>query len=76
MISTDKSESWKRELVFVDNTDLLGAIQKGRSSNPRFYRMCRRIAGLFLAGNIELIVKYINSADHPADELSALYPSS
>ena len=60
----------KRLLVFVDNTALIGAIRKGRSSKPRFNRICQRVASLCLAGNVELIVRYINSDDNPADEPS------
>jgi len=56
-----------RIMLFVDNTALLGALQKGRSSKPRFNRICQRTAALTLAGNVQPIYRYVRSEFNPAD---------
>jgi len=63
----DVSNMATRVIIFVDNTALIGAVQKGRSSKPRFNRICQRTAALTLAGNLQLILRYVRSEDNPAD---------
>lgn len=57
----------KRVPYFVDNQTLLSAVTKGRSSSKSLQNICRRVAALCLAGNINLIEGWVTSEKNPAD---------
>lgn len=57
----------KRLAILTDNTALLGALKKGRSPQPRFNGICRRVAAFTLAGNLHIDFHFVRSEDNPAD---------
>lgn len=56
-----------RILFLIDNMTLLGALNKGRSASSRLNQICRRAAGLILAGDLSIEFRYIRSELNPAD---------
>ena len=57
----------KRYIFLIDNTALMGALKKGRSSVPILNSVCRRVAALTLAGDLKFDYFYVPSALNPAD---------
>ena len=62
-----KESLHKRVVIMGDNQSLIGAVCKGRSSKSRFNRICQRVASLALAGDVEIVMRYISSKNNPAD---------
>ena len=56
----------KRLIIGVDNQTLIGALEKGRSSLG-LHHICRQVAALMVAGDIQLTLLYIPSEHNPAD---------
>lgn len=57
----------QRHVRLVDNTAVLGALVKGRSSSYRLNTWCRRAAALALASDTKHHWVYVRSAQNPAD---------
>jgi len=53
--------------MLVDNTTLMGALRKGRSPSTVLNKICRKVAGLVLAGNLYVDYFYVRSEYNPAD---------
>jgi hypothetical protein len=62
-----------RVLLLTDNTAVLGAAQKGRSSSAALHGPMRVLAAWLLATGCRLEVRYIPSERNPADAPSRLY---
>lgn len=59
-----------RLLVLCDSQVVVGAVNKGRSSSQDLLRCLRGVGALVLASGVQLAVRWIQSADNPADEPS------
>lgn len=64
------SSTHHRLLILSDSQVVVGAITKGRTSSPDLLRRIRSISALLLAAGIKLFVRWIPSADNPADAAS------
>lgn len=56
-----------RVLVLCDSTVVVGAVTKGRSSSQLLLRRLRYLAAMALASGLRLTVRWVASADNPAD---------
>ncbi|RNC32545.1 target of rapamycin (TOR) kinase 1, partial [Trypanosoma cruzi] len=56
--------------VWVDNTSLQGAANKGRSKTHALTRELRRIHGFLDSRGIQASFAYVRSAENPADGIS------
>ena len=64
----------KKYLHLVDNTSVLGAFVKGRSSSRRLKYVIRRAQAYTLAGNLLPLLGYVRSHRNPADHPSRRFP--
>ena len=65
----------RKYLHLVDNTAVLGAFVKGRSSSRRLKYVIRRAQAYTLAGNLWPLLGYVRSHRNPADRPSRRFPS-
>lgn len=72
-IQTAKNNK-NRIIIFTDNTAILGALRKVRSSSPTLNYIFRRVPALSMVENIIVEYLYILSEHNPADESSRLKP--
>lgn len=56
-----------RVLVLCDSQVVVGAVTKGRSSSQLLLRRLRYLAAMVLASGLRLAVRWVASADNPAD---------
>jgi hypothetical protein len=56
-----------RLLVISDSQVAVGALAKGRSSSHVLHRRLRPVSALLLASGIQLYLRWVASADNPAD---------
>jgi hypothetical protein len=63
----------KRILLLTDNTAVLGAVKKGRSSGHALRSPMRVLAAWILATGVRLEVRYVASACNPADAASRAF---
>ena len=56
-----------RVLVLCDSTVVVGAVTKGRSSSQLLLRRLRYLAAMVLASGLRLTLRWVASADNPAD---------
>jgi hypothetical protein len=56
-----------RLLLLSDSQVVVGALSKGRSSSHSLLRVLRGVAGLVLASGLRIHLRWIASADNPAD---------
>jgi ribonuclease HI len=56
-----------RLLVLCDSQVVVGAVTKGRSSSQLLLRRLRYLAAMALASGLRLTVRWVASADNPAD---------
>ena len=59
-----------RCLHLIDSQVVLGAVAKGRSPSRRLNFVIKRINVIILAGDLEVFVAFVLSADNPADRPS------
>ena len=59
-----------RMLSLQDNRPIAGSFGKGRSTAPALNRLCRQRAAYCLAGEVQLLLPWVQSALMPADWLS------
>ena len=64
----------QRYVILVDAKAILSAAQRGRTSAQSIQRQMRQLAGLTLAGPLQLHFLYIPSEDNPADAPSRGLP--
>ena len=64
-----------RQLMLCDNLGLTLAIERCRSRSYKILMVIRRIAGLCLARNIRLSIRWLDSETNPADESSRFFES-
>lgn len=65
--STSPRLRYSRLLLFTDSAAVAGALAKGRSSSRRMLRYQRRISALLLSLGVQLVVRWLASAENPAD---------
>ena len=56
-----------RVLVLCDSLVVVGAVTKGRSSSQELLRRLRYLAAMVLASGLRLTLRWVASADNPAD---------
>lgn len=59
-----------RVLLLCDNTAVVGALMKGRSSSFKLLSVIRRCSAHFLAATLKFTIRWIPSDDNPADRPS------
>lgn len=69
-VSRTTTNHGRRIVLFVDNTAVLGALSKGRSSSPALNQICRQVAALVLVADIDIEYYYVESKENPADKPS------
>lgn len=63
-----------RLLLFSDSAAVAGALAKGRSSSRRLLSCQRRLSALLLCLGVHLVVRWLASANNPADAASRKLP--
>jgi hypothetical protein len=63
-------------VVLVDNTAVLGAVTKGRSSSRQLNRIYSKLAVLLAAADVKAHYLYVPSKENPADAPSRIFPFS
>ena len=57
-------------LSLQDNRPICGSFGKGRSTAPALNRLCRQRIALCVAGEVQILLPWTQSALMPADDLS------
>lgn len=65
-----------RVSIFIDNTVILGALGKGRSSSTVLNRLCRQLCASLILGDIQLELYWVPSKINPADGPSRAFQSA
>lgn len=62
-----RRDSGRRVMILSDSQVVIGAVSKGRSSSQHLLRRLRHLSALLLASGLQLRLRYVRSADNPAD---------
>ena len=65
-----------RVLVFCDNSAVVGAVAKGRSSASSLSPLLRKLTALLLVWHVRLEIRYVHTSSNPADGPSRTFRPS